>query len=462
MKNARLTNVDFTTDTCGMNRWVEELLNHNPDAICCNSFQSVFRCMDTEDKDVLIGAAGRLVGMRILVSHNTIQGVLDIHNESVLTILETPREEFQSIPFQQVFALCNHLRDKLKGMIKSEFYCVPFVGGMKSIILSDEPQEIINYYLPEIELFGKDGKFRMFSAISPTQQIPLPIDPQKESYSLCRISSKVQYPGKDEYMVLMEKVLEQLKSDYVQKVVVARKCTVTPAGPFDKLDYAAYLLDKYFQEYFYLFRQGESEYWMGITPEVIVKQHGRTAVTKPLAGTRKKFDDPAVNEKVRKELTATSKDIIEHEHALHFMVSQLENADIGDVRIDKNKTVLETPYAFHIKSEISIKIKENVSCFDVIGAIYPPATIWGIPVDRTEHILAETEPFDREYFTGIYGYWNYEGDADAALVIRTAKLEEDTVSVYAGGGIVKYSDINAEFDETVNKMRPLLSYFVED
>jgi anthranilate/para-aminobenzoate synthase component I len=201
---------------------------------------------------------------------------------------------------------------------------------------------------------------------------------------------------------------------------------------------------------------------MGISPEIIMKQHGSVAVTKPLAGTRQKFDDDAVNKKVRAELTSTSKDIIEHDHALRFMVSQLEKADIGEVKIDKNKTVLETPYAFHIKSEISIKVKEKVSYFDIIGAIYPPATIWGIPVDRTEHILAETEPFAREYFTGIYGYWNFAGDADAALVIRSARIEDDTVSVYAGGGSVKYSDGDAEFEETVNKMRPLLSYFVEN
>ena len=107
-------------------------------------------------------------------------------------------------------------------------------------------------------------------------------------------------------------------------------------------------------------------------------------------------------------------------------------------------------------------LKENVSCFDIIGAIYPPATIWGIPVDRTERLLAQTEPFDRGYYSGVYGYWNYEGIADTALVIRSAKVENGAVSVYAGGGIVKLSNIDAEFDETVNKMGPLLSYFQED
>ena len=460
-KNARLYDVNCTADAQGMNLWVEELLHRYQDSICCGKYQSVFRCMNIKDENVLIGAAGRLVGMRILVSRSAIQGELDYHSEPVFTITEASEEGFQSIPFQQIFTLCNRLRNKLKDLVGPEFYRVPVLGGLKSIILSDEPQEIINYYLPEIELFGTGNRFSLFAAGYIPEQISLPGEAEKQSHALCPINSKVQCPGKDEYMVRMAGVLEKLKSDFVQKVVVARKCTVTPCEAFDKLDYTAYLLDQYFQEYFYLFRQGEDAYWTGISPEIIMKQSGSVAVTKPLAGTRKKCDDDAVNQQVRKELTATSKDIIEHEHALYFMVDQLEKAGIGKVNIVKNKTVLETPYAFHIKSEISVQLKEGVSCFDIIGAIYPPATIWGIPVDRTEHILAETEPFSREYFTGLYGYWNYAGDADTALVIRSAKVEDGTVSVYAGGGIVKYSDPNAEFDETVNKMRPLLSYFTE-
>ena len=104
-KSARLYDVNCTVDAQGMNRWVEELLHRYSDSICCGKYQSVFRCMDMEDKDVLIGAAGRLVGMRILVSRSTVQGEVDYHNKPVFTISETSAEGFQSIPFQQVFGV---------------------------------------------------------------------------------------------------------------------------------------------------------------------------------------------------------------------------------------------------------------------------------------------------------------------------------------------------------------------
>ena len=460
-KNARLRDIQCKVDAQGMNRWVEELLHRYTDKIHCGKYQSVFRCMDLQGEDVLIGAAGRLVGMRVLVSSGGIRGEVDFHGEPLLSVTEDAEARFESIPFSQIFALCNSLRDKLQELVEPVFYRVPLVGGIKSIILSDEPQEIVNYYLPEIELFGKGDRFSLFSAEYIPDQLELPGEPQKETYTPCPIGGKEEYPGRADYLARMAGVLDKLRSDFVQKVVIARKCIVTPARSFDRLDYTAYLLDRYFQEYFYLFRQGGEAYWTGISPEIIMKQQGSMAVTKPLAGTVKKYGDPAVDEKGRLELASNPKFIVEHEHALGFMFDQLKSADIGEVSIDKNKTLFETPYAFHLKSEISVRLKERLSCFDAIGAIYPPATIWGIPVDRTERILAETEPFNREYFTGVYGYWNYEGDADTALVIRSAKIEEGAVSLYAGGGIVKDSDPEEEFEETVNKMRPLLSYFVE-
>ena len=460
-KNAALRDIGCEVDAQGMCRWVEELLHSHSDAIRCGRYQSVFRCMDIQDNDVLIGSVGRLVGMRVLVSSGGIRGEVDIHGEPVFAVSENAEARLASIPFSRVFALCNNLRDKLQELIEPKFHRVPLVGGVKSLILSDEPQEIVNYYLPEIALFGKGDRFSLFSTEHIPKGLPLPEKPQKETYTRCPVSKVEECPGKDDYLARMADVLDRLESDFVQKIVIARKCTVTPVPSFDKLDYTAYLLDRYFQEYFYLFRQGEEAYWAGISPEIIMKQQGSLAVTKPLAGTMKKQGDPAADEKIRGELASAPNYIVEHEHALYFMFDQLKNADIGEVSIDKDKTVFETPYAFHLKSEISVRLRERVSCFDIIGAIYPPATIWGIPVDRTEHLLAETEPFCREYFTGVYGYWNYEGEADTALVIRSAKIEQDTVSLYAGGGIVKGSNPDDEFEETVNKMRPLRSYFVE-
>ena len=457
---AQLQNVSCEMDAKEMVCWIEEVKDTCGKAIRCPQYQSVFRCFDLDGKDVLIGAAGRQVGFRVFVSYSQLIGRLDVNGAPVMSIDLSSAQGFESVPFVEVFALCKQLQDELKKTIGPEFYGVPILGGIQSIILSKEPQEIADYYLPELELFCREGNFQLFTAAHIQQQLPLRPSAAHSGKISCPALSRTEYPGWEDYQKRMDYVLDQLKKDELQKIVIARKCSVAVPEEFDRCDYAAYLFDRYFQEYFYLFRQGKG-CWLGISPEIIMKQKGTKAVTKPRAGTRKKSDSEERNEEIRRELTSTNKDIVEHEYALQFMFQQIQNAEIGQAKIDQNKIILETPYAFHIKSEISIQLKENTSCFDVINAIYPPATVWGIPVNRVEAVLARTEPFCREQFTGVYGYWDYSGNADTALVIRTAQLEDGVVSAYAGGGIVKYSDIEAEFNETANKMQPLLSYFVQ-
>ena len=446
-------------DAREMNAWVEEVVKHP--SIRYKQYQSVFVGYDLDDQLRLTGGAGRLAGMRVLVSHGALRGELDLPDGTVIKIDRSEGAPFASVPFTGVFALCNELRNELGALLSPDCREIPFLGGIRSILLSDEPQVIADYYLPEAELFGGEGGFTLFRAEHVSPDLPMPGPVPEGGAEHCRELSRTEYPAEADYLTGMEKVLEKLRSQQLQKIVISRKRTITADETFRREDYIDFMLKNFFQEYFFQFRQGEDAYWASISPEIIMKQRGRRAVTKPLAGTRKKYEDEALNEQMRQELNSTTKDITEHEYALQFMRRQLENADIGRVNIDKERILLETPYTFHIKSEISVALKENVSCFDIINAIYPPATVWGIPVDETEYTLSRTEPYDREFFTGVYGWWDFAGSADTALIIRCARIDGHDVSVYAGGGIVSDSDPHAEFEETVNKMRPLSSYFVK-
>ncbi|MFR6186010.1 MAG: hypothetical protein ACLUJG_10975 [Lawsonibacter sp.] len=224
--------------------------------ICSRGYQSVLRCFDIEGRDVLIGAVGRQAGIRVLVSRTKLIGRIDINDETVLTMEPSPEASFESIPFEAVFSLCNQLRDRSKEMISPEFYGVPVLGGLQSIILGDCLQEISNYYLPEIELFCTEGGAQLFTASHISQQLHLSPRAAHLPKLSCPMLGRTEYPDRDEYRKRMDHVLDELKRDDLQKIVIARKCTVEVPDEFDRCDYAAYLFDHYFQEYFYLFRQG--------------------------------------------------------------------------------------------------------------------------------------------------------------------------------------------------------------
>ena len=124
-------------DAKEMVRWVEEVKADCKKEICSRGYQSVLRCFDIEGRDVLIGSVGRQAGIRVLVSRTKLIGRIDINDETVLTMEPSPEASFESIPFEAVFSLCNQLRDRLKEMISPEFYGVPVLGGLQSIILGD-------------------------------------------------------------------------------------------------------------------------------------------------------------------------------------------------------------------------------------------------------------------------------------------------------------------------------------
>lgn len=459
---SKLTGIKASFTTEEMMSWVEEVLDAYSEVLACPKYQSVFLSKSIEKQENLIGAAGRLLGLKVSVSTTEILGELDYLGKVFFSTTIRSDSSYATTPYHEVFDMCKNLYNRIKESLSTELYSVPFIGGVRSIILNDQLQEIVNYYLPEIELFGGEDRFNKFTASHIPENVfqPKPIANDK---NLTRVgcSSITDEPNKAEYLSMMTKILQKLEEKYLKKIVISRKRSITPNNNFDRVQYAKFLFRKYYQEYFYLFRQGEDVYWVGISPEVIIKQEGRLAVTEPLAGTRKKTNDTTDYEAVRKELTSTPKDIVEHDYASFFMHDQLVSSEIGAVQIINNKTLLETPYAFHIKSQISIDLNPSTSFFDIIRAIYPPPTIWGIPIDKTEKTLLEAEPFGREFYTGLYGYWTFADTANTALVIRTAKVGEDSICLYAGGGIVASSDPLAEYEEAENKMLPLLDYFLQ-
>lgn len=461
INHSKLTEVNASYKTEDLLSWVEEVLHSYSDSIRCPKYQSVFLCKDIENNENIVGAVGRLLGIKVSVSNTEILGELDFLGKVFFSTVINTETKYSTIPFYEVFTLCKSLYDKVRECLSPKFYHVPFIGGVKSIILKEQNQEIANYYLPEIELIGGNGLFNLFTANHIPEKIflpkPITCDEVLPRASFLGISEE---PSKDEYISSITKVIKKLNDHYLDKIVISRKRSIQPDQSFKKEQYIKHLLRNYYQEYFYFFRQGEDAYWAGISPEVIIKQHGRQAVTEPLAGTRKKTSDISDYEAVRNDLTSTPKDISEHDFASIFMHDQLVSADIGQVRVSNNKTLLETPYAYHLKSKITIDLKTSTSFFDIIRAIYPPPTIWGIPVEKIEKILLESEAFDREYYTGLYGYWTFADTANIALVIRSVKIGADSICLYAGGGIVASSTPVAEFEEAENKMLPLMDYFV--
>jgi hypothetical protein len=109
----------------------------------------------------------------------------------------------------------------------------------------------------------------------------------------------------------------------------------------------------------------------------------------------------------------------------------------------------------HIVSEVTGTLREGLTYADVLRATFPAGTVSGAPKIRALELISELEPMKRNVYAGAIGYLGWHGDADTAIAIRTAVIQDGTLHVQAGGGIVFDSDPAKEWEETMNKGRAL-------
>ena len=215
--------------------------------------------------------------------------------------------------------------------------------------------------------------------------------------------------------------------------------------------------------YMYLLRHGD-RHVVGASPETLVSVQDRTVVSNPIAGTCARGESPVEDRRLAGELLADDK-----ERAEHTMLVDLARNDVrrvsepGSVGVEEFMNVLKYSHVQHIESTVTGRMAPDSDAFDATRATFPAGTLTGAPKVRAMEILDRLEPDPRGVYGGGVGYYSWTGDADVAIVIRTATVERgdgpdapDTVSVRAGAGVVADSDPAAEYEETEQKMNGVL------
>ncbi len=207
--------------------------------------------------------------------------------------------------------------------------------------------------------------------------------------------------------------------------------------------------------YMYFLDLGKTQI-VGSSPEILVRQQGSHVTVRPIAGTRPRSADPAIDAQLEAELLADPK-----ERAEHLMLIDLGRNDIGRVSaagsvcLEDQFIVERYSHVMHIVSQVSGTLKPGLSYADVLKATFPAGTVSGAPKIRALEIIQELEPIKRNIYAGAIGYVNWWGDADTAIAIRTAVIQDGQLHVQAGAGIVFDSDPESEWEETMNKGRAL-------
>jgi anthranilate synthase component 1 len=128
----------------------------------------------------------------------------------------------------------------------------------------------------------------------------------------------------------------------------------------------------------------------------------------------------------------------------------------GTVKVDQLMVIELYSHVMHIVSNVVGKLAENKTAWDLLKACFPAGTVSGAPKIRAMEIINELEPTRRGVYSGVYGYYDFEGQLNSAIAIRTMVLNNNIVTVQAGAGLVADSEPEKEYEETLNKARGLL------
>jgi anthranilate synthase component I len=193
------------------------------------------------------------------------------------------------------------------------------------------------------------------------------------------------------------------------------------------------------------------------SPERLVSIRGNTVSTRPIAGTRPRGATAEADAALVRSLLDNEK-----ERAEHVMLIDLERNDLGrvcaggSVRVDEYMSVETYAHVHHIVSNVSGRLRTDVSPVGVIRALFPGGTITGCPKVRCMEIIAELEETGRGAYTGSIGYLNRDGSCDLNILIRTITAQGGVFKLRAGAGIVADSDPVQELAETRAKAEGLL------
>lgn len=199
------------------------------------------------------------------------------------------------------------------------------------------------------------------------------------------------------------------------------------------------------------------------SPERFLQVKNGNVETRPIKGTRKRGETEQEDTLLKKELQNSSKDRSEL-----LMIVDLERNDLnhvceaGSVKVTKHFSVETYTTVFHLVTTIIGKLKSGLKTSDLIEATFPGGSITGAPKIRAMEIIDELEHDRRNLYTGSLGYFSFDGNCDFNIIIRTAVYQKNVYHLGVGGGITCESDLEFEYEETLQKAKALLEALWED
>lgn len=259
---------------------------------------------------------------------------------------------------------------------------------------------------------------------------------------------------KEQFLDMVDKSQEYIREGQVFQIVVSQRFSLPLRA--NSLDLYRILQSINPSPYAYFLKMPGFEI-VGSSPETFVRCTNGTVMLRAIAGTRPRGTNDEHDALLAAELRANEKEMAEHRMLVDLGRNDLGRiSKVGTIKIGQIAELVRYRHVMHLATEITGELHESKTCFDAFRSCFPRGTVSGAPKVRAMQLLSEMEPEQRGAYSGVVGYFDFDGNMDGAITIRTAMVRDGVAHVNAGAGIVLDSDPEAEYEETRNKAKSVI------
>ena len=260
--------------------------------------------------------------------------------------------------------------------------------------------------------------------------------------------------SRDEYEQMVRRAKQRITDGDIFQVVLSQRFSLAFDGDSFNVYRALRVINP--SPYLYYLDFGGHQI-IGSSPELLVRVDHEKAEVYPIAGTRHRGANDEQDKELELDLLADEKEIAEHVMLVDLGRNDLGRVcEAGSVSADQLMFIVRYSHVMHIASRVVGKVAAGTSCTDVLRSTFPAGTVSGAPKIRAMQIIDELEKSRRGIYAGGVGYFDFSGNMDMCIAIRTIVASGNILHFQAGAGIVADSDPGREYQETLNKARVLI------
>jgi isochorismate synthase len=256
------------------------------------------------------------------------------------------------------------------------------------------------------------------------------------------------------YEEAVARAVSRIRAGELSKIVLAREVEVHAPQAHDPAAVFALLRDAFSSCFVFAVGRGDATF-IGASPELLIRKEGQRASTVALAGSIRRSADPAVDDHLGEQLLRSDKDRNENEIVANRIARALRPHAIW-VTTAPEPGLVRVANIQHLARPIRAQLASSLGAIELAGLLHPTPAVGAEPEDPGLGLIPALEGFDRGWYAAPVGFADARGDGEFCVALRCALLRGRVARCYAGCGIVRDSEPQAELAESEVKLQVML------